>query len=112
MLEIFPSIKYLRMKHGFTQQQVADKLNCSVPAYSKLETGATDVTHSRLRQLSGVYNMMIYQIYQHAEPVDNSLVEKNKQLTEKVQEQQATISTLQKKIIELYEDKHRGKSDS
>ncbi len=112
MLEIYPSIKYLRLKNGLTQQQVADKLSCSVPAYSKLETGATDVTHTRLTQLSALYNMMIYQIYQHAEPVDNSLEETNKKLANKVQEQQATISALQRKIIELYEEKHRDKAAS
>ncbi len=66
MLKIYPAIKFLRLKNGLTQQQVANKLNCTVPAYSKLETGTTEITHGLLKQLSVIYDMSIREIYQLA----------------------------------------------
>jgi len=44
-------IKKLRQKLNFTQYLVAEKLGISIPAFSKIETGITDINRSRLKQL-------------------------------------------------------------
>ena len=107
MMQIFHKLRMLRIKHGLTQLQVAEKLNCSVPAYSKLETGATDVTDTRLVQLAALYNTTVAEIYQYGEPVDDSAERKIEQLMLQIAKHGDVVLNLQRKLIEMYEDKHR-----
>jgi transcriptional regulator with XRE-family HTH domain len=37
------NIRTLRQKHGWSQGQVASRLHISIPAFSKIETGITDI---------------------------------------------------------------------
>lgn len=89
-----------------TQQQVALQLNCSVPAYSKLETGATDVTGSRLMQLAAVYNCAIGEIFKFGEPVDDSAERRIAELIKELRSSKEELANLQNKIIKLYEEKY------
>ena len=45
-------IKQIRELKNFTQEYVATKLNLSIRAYSKIETGETQLTINRLNEIS------------------------------------------------------------
>ncbi len=108
-MSIQKKIKMLRLENRFTQVDVSIGLNCSVPAYSKVETGATDITDSRLQQLAKFYNMKVADLYNHGEPEDNSILLILDQLKEYIRERDERILHLQGKLIEMYDDKHGGK---
>lgn len=107
MTTIHYKLKLLRHKHALTQIQVAEKLNCSVPAYSKMETGSTDVTDFRLRQLAELYNMRVSEIYEYGEPNENEQLHFIEKLREDATKNATVILNLQRKVIELYEEKYR-----
>jgi len=107
MTTIHYKLKLLRQKHAFTQIQVAEKLNCSVPAYSKMETGSTDITDYRLRQLGELYQMKVSEIYEYGEPNENEHLRMIEKLKEDNSKNSSIILNLQRKVIELYEEKYR-----
>lgn len=47
-------IKQLRELKNFTQESIADHLGISIRAYSKIETGETQLTINRLNEISKV----------------------------------------------------------
>jgi transcriptional regulator with XRE-family HTH domain len=51
-MKIGDNIKKLRELRNYTQEVMAEKLNISQNAYSKIERGETDVSFSRLVQIS------------------------------------------------------------
>jgi transcriptional regulator with XRE-family HTH domain len=106
MNKLNAKLRLLRIKHNMTQQQVAQRLNCSVPAYSKLETGATDITGSRLIQLASIYNCGIDKIFTFGEPVDDSVERKIAELLNALREAKEELANMQQKIIKLYEEKY------
>jgi len=62
MLETGQNIKTIREIKNFTQGYVATQLNMSVPNYSNIETGKTDVTLTRLEQIANVLQIDYQQI--------------------------------------------------
>jgi transcriptional regulator with XRE-family HTH domain len=107
MITIYYKLKLLRQKHGLTQIQVSNKLNCSVPAYSKMETGSTDITDYRLRQLAELYKLRVSEIYNFGEPEDEAKQVLINQLKEDSDAKSSLILTLQRKVIQLYEEKYK-----
>jgi transcriptional regulator with XRE-family HTH domain len=107
MTTINSKLRLLRQKHALTQIQVAEKLNCSVPAYSKMETGSTDITDYRLRQLAELYNMKVSAIYEYGEPNNNEYLHIIEKLREEASKSAGLILNLQRKVIELYEEKYQ-----
>jgi transcriptional regulator with XRE-family HTH domain len=106
MTKIHVQLKGLRLKHGMTQQQIAGLLNCSVPAYSKLETGATDVTGTRITQLAAIYGIHPADIHRFGEPVDDSLKRILAELREQHEEDLRSVAALQRKLISFYEGRN------
>ena len=53
------NIKKLRIKHGLTQMEIADKLHMSQNAYSELESGKRNITLRRLEQIAVIYQVSI-----------------------------------------------------
>lgn len=51
------NIRTLRQKANLSQGQVAKKLGISIPAFSKIETGITDINLSRLTQISTLFSV-------------------------------------------------------
>ena len=45
-------IRLLRHQKSWSQEDVAKQLGISIPAFSKIETGITDINLSRLEQIS------------------------------------------------------------
>lgn len=106
MVKIHVKLKGLRLNNGMTQQQVALRLNCSVPAYSKLETGATDVTGTRIIQLAAIYGIHPADIFLFNEPVDDSAQRKIAELSRQQAESISIVAELQRKLIGMYEDRN------
>jgi transcriptional regulator with XRE-family HTH domain len=98
------SIRILRHQHGWSQEDIASRLGISIPAFSKIETGVTDVNLSRLEQIANIYEVSVVQLLtvdnEQAEPVPSHLNIIQKKLTDRETE----IANLQRKVIELYEE--------
>ncbi|WP_395807083.1 helix-turn-helix domain-containing protein [Daejeonella sp.] len=97
-------IRLLRHQKSWSQEDVAKQLGISIPAFSKIETGITDINLSRLVQISKLFEMTVVQLLDtnNAEDQQNYDLEVDT-LTQKLHEREAEIIDLQKKIIDLYE---------
>src|SRR5258708_22472313 len=98
------SIRILRHQHGWSQEDIANRLGISIPAFSKIETGVTDVNLSRLEQIANIYEVSVVQLL----TVDNEQVEVAPShlniIQKKLSDRETEIATLQRKVIELYEE--------
>ena len=52
----------LRTKHNYTEEYVARKMNMSQSAYSRLESGKTELSLERMEELERIYNMPVSEI--------------------------------------------------
>lgn len=94
-------LKALRLTHCLSQKIIADQLNISVPAYSKIETGQTDISFAKVQQIADMYNVTVIELLKIGESVSKNdqypdIKRQLDELTEKYNEQQ-------KKLIQLYE---------
>ncbi|WP_293938657.1 helix-turn-helix domain-containing protein [Sphingobacterium sp. UBA5996] len=97
-------IRLLRQQKGWTQQDVAKKLDVSIPAFSKMETGITDLNLSRLNQIAKLFNLTLVQLISNSETDDvKDYTKEIRLLNEKLQQKGDEVIQLRKKIIELYE---------
>ncbi|GGG93617.1 hypothetical protein GCM10007415_30710 [Parapedobacter pyrenivorans] len=101
-------IRLLRHQKGWSQEDVAKRLDISIPAFSKIETGITDVNLSRLDQISRLFGLTVVQLLATTDSEEekrqaSELASANK----KLQERDAEVIELQKKVIDLYEMLHR-----
>ncbi|WP_426670902.1 helix-turn-helix domain-containing protein [Mucilaginibacter sp. McL0603] len=103
------SIKILRQRHGWTQEDVANRLGISIPALSKIETGVTDVNLSRLEQIADIYEITLLQLLNVFNEELEPVILNSDVLKKKVAEQEAQISALQRKVIELYDELYNKK---
>jgi transcriptional regulator with XRE-family HTH domain len=55
-------IRLLRHQRSWSQEDVAKQLDISIPAFSKIETGITDVNLSRLEQVSALFGLTVVQL--------------------------------------------------
>jgi transcriptional regulator with XRE-family HTH domain len=110
MKAIHSKLKQLRQRHQFTQVQIAHHLNCSIPAYSKMETGTTDVNTFRLSQIAKIYNIEVYEIFLIGEDVVEGFKERIEHLCAEVAAKSGEIQSLQKKLIKFYEESHFGRA--
>jgi transcriptional regulator with XRE-family HTH domain len=106
MKPIHFKLKLLRQKYQLTQVQVAEKLNCSIPAYSKMETGSTDVNTFRLQQISKLYNIEIFEIFLVGEDYRENYKERIAHLSAELSLRAVEILALQRKLIRFYEESH------
>jgi len=102
-------IRLLRHQKGWSQEDVAKRLDISIPAFSKIETGITDVNLSRLNQISKLFGLSLVQLMS----TTDSEEEKEKadqvaELTKRLQARESEVIDLQKKVIDLYEQLHKG----
>lgn len=98
------NIRRLRENNKWSQQIIAERLNISIPAYSKIETGVTDVNLSRLEQIAHLFEVGLPGLFGGdtiPAPMPTPEFEKlEKELTECEKE----ILYLQRKVIQLYEE--------
>lgn len=105
MKELGKKIRLLRHQKGWSQEDVAVQLDISIPAFSKIETGITDVNLSRLTQISKIFGLSVIEMLSQENPEEkekyfSDLDIVNKKLAEKNNE----VLQLQKKVIDLYEE--------
>lgn len=98
------NIRALRHQRNWSQEDVANKLGISIPAFSKIETGVTDINLSRLEQIAKIYEVDIVRLFsleiEEAEPQLSSLSIAQK----KISDRESEIAILQRKVILLYEE--------
>jgi transcriptional regulator with XRE-family HTH domain len=98
------NIRTLRHQRGWSQEDVANRLGISIPAFSKIETGVTDINLSRLEQIANIYEVNVVQLFalevEEAEPQLSNLNIAQK----KISDREAEIANLQRKVILLYEE--------
>lgn len=98
------NIRALRHQHGWSQEDVANRLGISIPAFSKIETGVTDINLSRLEQIANIFDINVVNILaldnEEADMRPSSLSVAQKKLIDRESE----IAGLQRKVILLYEE--------
>ncbi len=60
------SVAYFRKHRGFTQQQVADKMNISYETLSRIENANTGISLDMLFELSVSINVSLSELFAHA----------------------------------------------
>lgn len=99
------NIRSLRQQYGWSQGDIAAKLGISIPAFSKIETGVTDVNLSRLEQIAAVFAVPLANLLATEDTQQNvDQQEEVDAIMQKVQDRENQISALQKKVIILYEE--------
>jgi len=109
MLEIGKKIKSLRQIKGWSQAEIAEMLNISVPAFSKIETDITDINISRLKQIADIFGITLSEMVSTGETENVTHVNELKSAKDTIEAQASKISHLQEYIITLYEELHKSK---
>lgn len=103
-------IRLLRHQKGWSQEDVAKRLDISIPAFSKIETGITDINLSRLEQISTLFEMSVVQLLTFNDTEQQEkYVSELEGLTKRLQDREREVIDLQKKIIDLYEELRHSK---
>ncbi len=99
------NIRALRQQYGWSQGDIAAKLGISVPAFSKIETGVTDVNLSRLEQIADVFSVPLVKLLDDDERQNDECQQEEVDIVvQKLSLRENEISALQKKVIILYEE--------
>ncbi len=97
-------IRLLRQQRGWTQHDVAQRLDIAIPSLSKIEAGITDLNLSRLNQIAELFDLTTVQLLSYSGSEEaNEHADEVKVLSEKIQQRDDEIIDLQKKVIQLYE---------
>lgn len=102
-------IKNIRELKNYTQEYIANKLNLSIRAYSKIETGETQLTINRLNEISDILEVDPIELlgFDHQQVFNNCKQEGNIginyiQMSDKLIEQyEKRIQTLESQITLL-----------
>ena len=101
MQNIGQKLKAIRLTHCVSQKIVADHLGISVPGYSKIETGLTDISFNKLQQIADIYKVSVVDILQIGEKDTND--QDYPDLKKQLNDIKEKYSEQLKKMIELYE---------
>lgn len=103
MRDLGKNIRQLRHQKGWSQEDVAKQLHLSIPAFSKIETGITDINLSRLDQIAQLFDLPVTALLTLGTSQPDSNSETLAKLNSKLRERELEVADLQKKVIELYE---------
>lgn len=96
------TIRLLRHQQGWSQEEVARRLDISIPAYSKIETGITDINLSRLEQIAAVFGISVVQLLTFEQrPRQAGELEI---LQSRLRAKEEEVLELQRKVIDLFEE--------
>lgn len=62
-MEVFEKIRFIRMFKGYSQEQMAEKLEMALNGYAKIEQGKVDINLSRLKQISETLGVELAQLF-------------------------------------------------
>ena len=105
MKSIGKTIRGLRQERGWNQQEVATQLNISIPAYSKIETGITDINLSRLESIADLFGLKLTTLLSGNK--ENPAYDQQtqlKDLNDRLQLRDGEMIALQSKMIRLFEE--------
>ena len=98
-------IRLLRHQKGWSQEDVAKRLDISIPAFSKIETGITDINLSRLEQIATLFEMGVVQLLTLNEvDQDQKFITELENVNKRLTDRENEVIELQKKVIELFEE--------
>jgi len=98
-------IRLLRHQRGWSQEDVAKRLDISIPAFSKIETGITDINLSRLEQIANLFEMSVVQLLTFNDTEqEQKYVNELETVNKKLLDREIEVIDLQKKVIELFEE--------
>lgn len=99
------NIRTLRHERGWSQEDVASRLGISIPAFSKIETGVTDINLSRLEQIANIFEVSVVNLLslEYVEEPSTQDVSLNI-IQKKLLDRETEITSLQRKVILLYEE--------
>ena len=100
--------KILRQKRGLNQMAMAELLDISIPAYSKLETGITDPNFSRIHQIAKIHEIDVLQLLNIGEDEKSEQDGEIERLRLRVLELETSVIRLQSKLIDLYDKEERN----
>ena len=99
------NIKQLRQEKGWSQGDFAEKLGISVPAFSKIENGITDVNLSRMEDIAKMLGMSLVGFLSFGSPlVKNNEVNELPDQGKSNRLHTEQILNLQKQVIALHEE--------
>ncbi|MFM2268051.1 MAG: hypothetical protein RL757_1492, partial [Bacteroidota bacterium] len=121
-MHIANNIKKVREFKDLTQEYVAQQLNISQVAYSKMERGETEISMSKLEQISKIFEVSITDLVNFDEKrvffnitenkdqstinaaliLNNGLIEKERAMYEEMIKQLHSEITYLKKILDSY----------
>lgn len=70
-MKINEKIKHLRQNQGFSQEEVAKKLDMSANGYGGIERGEVDIKLSRLEQISELFGVELTELLQREQNIFN-----------------------------------------
>lgn len=94
-------LKAIRVTHSVSQKVVADRLGMSVPAYSKIENGLSDISFSRVKLVADFFEISLLDLLKIGENSSNE--HQYPDLRNRLRELTNDYNDQQKKMIELYE---------
>lgn len=99
------NIRTMRHERGWSQEDVATRLGISIPAFSKIETGVTDINLSRLEQIANIFEVSVVNLLslEYVEEPSTQDVSLNI-IQKKLLDRETEITNLQRKVILLYEE--------
>jgi transcriptional regulator with XRE-family HTH domain len=98
------NIRAVRHQNGWSQEDVANKLGISIPAFSKIETGITDINLSRLQQIADIFEFSLVQLLAFEDSNDEFQSTHLQDARKRLEECEGEIVELQRKVIGLYEE--------
>ena len=99
------NIRTMRHERGWSQEDVSSRLGISIPAFSKIETGVTDINLSRLEQIANIFEVSVVNLLslEYVEEPSTQDVNLNN-IQKKLLDRETEITNLQRKVILLYEE--------
>jgi transcriptional regulator with XRE-family HTH domain len=103
-------IRLLRHQKGWSQEDISKRLDISIPAFSKIETGVTDINLSRLEQIAALFEISVVQLLTSGDTThDLKFISELEIVNKRLMDREVEIIELQKKIIELFEEIRHSK---
>ena len=100
-MKVHEKIKFMRESKGWTQEEMADKLELSVNGYANIERGETDVQISRLEKLADIFGIGLLELLNFGERNVFYLVAENSKNFNQCNNLQSTDSSTDKNAHEL-----------
>lgn len=98
------NIRKLRRQRNWSQEDVATRLNISIPAFSKIETGVTDINLSRLKAIAKIFDLSVIELLSYDDPAYGFHSTRLDVLNKKLKSREIEVVDLQKKVISLFEE--------